>query len=59
MSDCNRGEHLEVTLTKLRQIGLIHYTACAKSLLNDLAEIMSLYTPNTNLFKSLYVDTLI
>ena len=35
MSDCNRGEHLEVTLTKLRQ-NMLDYTACAKSLLNDL-----------------------
>lgn len=56
MSDCNRGEHLEVTLTKLRQ-NMLDYTACAKSLLNDLVEIMSLYTPNADLFKSLYADT--
>ena len=56
MSDCNRGEHLEVTLTKLRQ-NMLDYTACAKSLLNDLVEIMSLYTLNADLFKSLYADT--
>ncbi len=49
----SRGEHLEVTLAKLRA-SLPTYTAYAKSLLNDLETIITIYESNEEFFSSLY-----
>lgn len=51
----SQGEHLEVTLAKLRTT-FPAYTSYAKSLLNDLESIITLYNDNKDFFASLYKD---
>ena len=53
LSDPNKGEHLEVTLAKLR-ISTPGFEACAQTLLNDIVLIMSVYRSNAEFFSSLY-----
>lgn len=53
LSDPNKGEHLEVTLTKLR-MSLPGFEVCAKALLKDVRSIISLYRSNAEFFSSLY-----
>ena len=51
----SQGEHMEVTLAKLRTT-FPAYTSYAKSLLNDLETIITLYNGNKDFFASLYKD---
>lgn len=53
LSDPNKGEHLEVTLAKLR-VSLPAFEECAKTLLRDVKSIISLYRSNVEFFSSLY-----
>lgn len=51
----SRGEHLEVTLARLRA-SFPSYLSYAKSLLNDLEMIISLYNDNKDFFSGLYAN---
>ena len=51
----SRGEHLELTLAKLRA-SFPAYISYAKSVLNDLETIISLYNDNKDFFAGLYKD---
>ncbi|MBR5103661.1 MAG: hypothetical protein IKV05_03140 [Bacteroidales bacterium] len=53
LSNPNKGEHLEVTLAKLR-VTIPGFESCARMLLNDIVSIMSIYRSNTEFFSSLY-----
>ena len=53
LSDPNKGEHLEVILAKLR-VTTPGFESCARTLLNDIVSIMSIYRSNTEFFSSLY-----
>lgn len=51
LSNPNKGEHLEVTLAKLR-VTIPGFESCARMLLNDIVSIMSIYRSNTEFFSS-------
>ena len=45
INDYNQGEHLEITITRLR-VEVPNYASCARGLISELKKIITLYEQN-------------
>ena len=55
INDYNQGEHLEITITRLR-VEVPNYASCARGLISELKKIITLYEQNKDFFDQLYSD---
>ena len=55
INDYNQGEHLEITITRLR-VEVPNYASCARGLISELNKIITLYEQNKDFFDKLYSD---
>lgn len=55
MNDYNQGEHLEITITRLR-VEVPNYASCARGLISELNKIIALYEANKDFYDGLYAD---
>ena len=55
INDYNQGEHLEITITRLR-VEVPNYASCARGLISELKKIITLYEQNKDFFDKLYSD---
>ena len=55
INDYNQGEHLEITITRLR-VEVPNYASCARGLISELNKIITLYEQNKDFFDQLYSD---
>ena len=55
INDYNQGEHLEITITRLR-VEVPNYASCARGMISELNKIITLYEQNKDFFDQLYSD---